>query len=87
MGIPARKLDERYTYVDYLMWDDDYRCELIDGEVWDMSPAPNLRHQNISRNFSSRLFTFFEGKKCVPFAAPTDVVLDEENVVQPRAIA
>jgi Uma2 family endonuclease len=83
MGIPARKLDERYTYTDYLTWDDNYRCELIGGEVWDMSPAPNLKHQNISRNFSSRLFNFLDGKKCIPFAAPTDVVLDEDNVVQP----
>ena len=83
MGTPARKIDERYTYADYLTWDDDYRCELINGEVWDMSPAPNLKHQNISRNFSLRLFTFLEGKKCIPFAAPTDVVLDEDNVVQP----
>ena len=83
MGEPARKLSDHYTYSDYLKWDDDCRYELIDGEVWNMSPAPNLKHQNISRNCSTRLFNFFDGKKCIPFAAPTDVVLDEDNVVQP----
>jgi Uma2 family endonuclease len=83
MGAPARMLDERYTYSDYLTWDDSYRCELIDGVVWDMTPAPLLMHQRISRNLFFRLIAFLEGKSCEVFDAPTDVVLDEDNVVQP----
>ena len=31
MGPLARKLDERFTYGDYLTWDDGKRWELIDG--------------------------------------------------------
>ena len=83
MPSTARKLEDHFTYADYLTWDDGKRWEIIGGEVWDMTPAPNLRHQHISRNFSHRLFTFFEGKSCLPFVAPTDVVLDEDTVVQP----
>jgi len=83
MGAPARKVDERYTYSDYLTWNDGKRWELINGEVWDMTPAPLLKHQRISRNLFFRLTAFLEGKPCETFDAPTDVVLNEENVVQP----
>jgi Uma2 family endonuclease len=83
MGAPARQLDVRYTYSDYLTWDDGKRWEIINGEVWDMSPAPTLKHQNISRNIFYRFIRHFEGKECIPYDAPTDVVLDEDNVVQP----
>jgi len=31
MGIPINKVDEKYTYKDYLVWPDDERWELIDG--------------------------------------------------------
>ena len=83
MGAPARKLDERYTYSDYLTWDDGKRWEIINGEVWDMTPAPLLKHQRISRNLFFRLIEFLESKSCEVFDAPTDVVFDEDNVVQP----
>jgi len=83
MGAPAYKLDERYTYTDYVTWDDGKRWEIINGGVWDMTPAPVLKHQRISRNLLHRFITFLEGRTCEVFGAPCDVVLDEENVVQP----
>ena len=83
MGPLARKLDERFTYGDYLLWNDGKRWEIIDGEVYAMSPAPNLKHQRISWNITAGLSPYFKGKPCEPFEAPTDVVLDEYNVVQP----
>ena len=83
MGAPAHKLAERYTYADYLLWSDDQRGELIDGEVWEMSPAPTIKHQMISNRIVTCISNFLAGKPCIPFSAPTDVVLDEENVVQP----
>ena len=81
----AKKLNEKYTYQDYLNWPDDERWEIIDGIAYNMSPAPKIKHQRISGNF------YFEIKrrlkeqdaKCDIFEAPTDVVLDEYNVVQP----
>ena len=79
----ARKIDERFTYGDYLTWDDGKRWEIIDGEVYAMSPAPSLKHQRISRNITAAIAPYFKGKPCEPFEAPTDVVLDEYNVVQP----
>jgi Uma2 family endonuclease len=91
MGPLARKLDERFTYGDYLTWDDDERWELIDGVPYSMSPAPRFRHQRIlgelHRQFANGLFD----TSCHAVLAPFDVRLPEsdesedqvETVVQP----
>jgi hypothetical protein len=34
----ALKVDEYYTYTDYLTWDEDERYELIDGIPYMMAP-------------------------------------------------
>jgi Uma2 family endonuclease len=83
MPSTALKLEPKFNYADYRTWPDDERWELIDGVPFAMTPAPRTRHQRISLKFSSRFDRFFEGKGCVPFDAPTDVVLDENTVVQP----
>jgi Uma2 family endonuclease len=48
-----------------------------------MTPAPNTKHQRIVLILSSLLDIKLKGKKCVPFIAPTYVVLSENDVVQP----
>ncbi|GHV53181.1 hypothetical protein FACS1894216_10700 [Synergistales bacterium] len=91
MDSTARKLDERYTYGDYRTWDDDTRWELIDGEAFCMSPAPNSCHQLLLIALGGELRNHFKGKACKVFAAPLDVLLpsgdegedDIVNVVQP----
>lgn len=83
MGTAARKLEETWTYADYLTWDDGQRWEIINGVAYAMTPAPLIFHQNIARKMISRLDRHFTGKNCTPFIAPVDVVLDESNVVQP----
>ena len=83
MGFPAYKLKERYTYSDYLTWSEDQRGEIIDGEFWDMSPAPTIKHQLISNRIVTKITVFLTNKPCVPLSAPTDVLFDEDNVVQP----
>ncbi len=47
MSEPVRKLEESYTYADLLTWPEDQRCELIDGMLYNMTPAPGLNHQEI----------------------------------------
>lgn len=86
MGPLAYKLEQKWTYADYLAWDDGKRWEIIDGEAYNMSPAPTLRHQAIIGNIFALFHLFLRGKPCRPFIAPTDVVLDNENVVQPDMI-
>ena len=49
MGEAERALlEERYTYGNYRMWDDDLRWELIDGEAFCMSPGPGTVQQRVS---------------------------------------
>ncbi|MCF8372367.1 MAG: Uma2 family endonuclease [Bacteroidales bacterium] len=66
-------LNKRYTYADYLTWMDDVRRELYNGFIKLMSPAPSMRHQEISFNFSGILRYYLKDKQCKGFAAPFDV--------------
>jgi len=91
MGKAEKLLEEHYTYGDYRSWDDDLRWELIDGEVFCMSPGPGTAHQSLSMKLSAKLANYFEGKECQVFNAPFDVMLpnddeqedDIDTVVQP----
>jgi len=74
----------KFTYEDYLLFPEDgRRHELIDGEHF-MTPAPSTRHQRILRKLvgllDARLQRTKEGEV---FFAPTDVVLSEQDVVEP----
>jgi Uma2 family endonuclease len=91
MGPLARKLGERFTYGDYLSWDDGERWELIDGVPYNMSPAPLVAHQRILGELHLEFGTWLKGKRCKVFLAPFDVRLPEsdesddlvDTVVQP----
>ncbi len=85
MAVPALK-NEGFTYQDYQDWPETERWEIIKGIPFNMSPAPLIRHQNIVLNTAFALKNEL-GKECRTFIAPTDVVLDEENVVQPDVFA
>jgi len=78
----AVKKDKTYTYKDYLTWPDEERWEIIAGKAYDMSAAPRIKHQNITSNFHIKLKTHPDNP-CYTGIAPTDVVFDEYNVVQP----
>jgi len=79
----AQETETRFTYADYITWPDDERWELIDGQAYNMTPAPTTRHQNIVYNVSFILKSKLLNKSCRPFVAPADVVLFESDVVQP----
>jgi len=78
MALPQFEQETNYTYADYLDWDEG-RWELIDGEVWDMTPAPSRLHQEISGELLYILHDFFKGKDCSVYAAPFDVRLSDSN--------
>ena len=87
----AKKIKKPYTYKDYLTWSDDIRCEIIDGVIYDMTPAPVTIHQNISGEIYGQFWFYLKNKKCQIYHAPFDVRLpngsEDENhittVVQP----
>ena len=79
-----------YTYSDYLEWTFPERVELFKGKPFQMSPAPNRRHQTISQRMSAHMFFYFSQSGCDIFSAPFDVrlpvslKLDKvDTVVQP----
>ncbi len=70
----------RYTYGDYLEWSQEGRCELIDGLVYDMTPAPSRRHQKILVELSRQISNhFFGGSPCEVYVAPFDVRLPDAD--------
>ncbi len=77
----------KLTYEDYLLFPDDgKRHELIDGDHF-VTPSPNTKHQRVSRNLLTALVPFVRKHGLGEvFDAPYDVVLAEDNVVQPDLV-
>jgi Uma2 family endonuclease len=94
MGPLAISSTAKYTYKDYLTWDDDERWELISGQLYNMTPAPSRRHQKLSGELFRQFANFLFGKTCEVYDAPFDVRLpepgesddDAQNVVQPDLV-
>jgi len=82
MGSTVKKTGRKFTFADYRGWTDEERWEIINGEAYAMTPAPSLKHQEVVSNLHIRLKTDPQNK-CYTAIAPTDVVLDDFNVVQP----
>lgn len=81
-----------YTYEDYLKFPEGARVELINGNIYAMSPAPSRIHQALIVEISTEINNFLRENKstCQVYVAPFDVVLCEEeaelkakNTVQP----
>ncbi|BCS80268.1 Uma2 family endonuclease [Anaerocellum diazotrophicum] len=87
------RIPKVYTYADYLQLPQDARVELIEGVIYDMSPAPSRVHQEIVIELATLIKNYLKSsnKPCKVYTAPFDVVLIEEgqdekqavNVVQP----
>ena len=86
MSEAAVKLQPRHTWSDYRTWSDDQRWELIGGEAFLMAPSPTSRHQRVSMELTRQVANHFRGRSCTVLAAPMDVVLSEEDVVQPDVL-
>ena len=79
------------TYGDYLTWPEGQSWELIEGTPYDMTVAPQRRHQEVVRNLFRQIDGFFADKPCETYFAPFEVRLplageedrDVITVVQP----
>ncbi|MBE0492292.1 MAG: Uma2 family endonuclease [Sulfurospirillum sp.] len=70
-----------YTYEDYVQWEGKW--EVIHGIAYAMSPAPMIKHQNISGKIAAELNSIFEKcKKCTALL-PVDWKIKEDTIVQP----
>lgn len=70
-----------YTYDDYIHWEGKW--ELIEGIPYAMSPAPMVKHQEISSNIAWELKNIFKNcNRCTPLL-PIDWRITEDTIVQP----
>ncbi len=77
---------KRWTYEEYYQLEDDQRYEIIDGNLL-MAPAPDTWHQDWLGELYALLRAYIKSKKLGRlFLAPTDVVLDQHNTVQPDLV-
>jgi Uma2 family endonuclease len=76
--MPLVQEKDCYTYADFLEWDEDVRCEIMDGEAL-MLAAPDRVHQDISMALSNYLYNFLKGKTCKVYTAPFAVRLNPEK--------
>jgi len=74
----ARQLKKRYSYFEYLQWDEG-RWEIIDGVLYDMTPAPSRQHQKISGDLFVKIHNQLSNSSCEVYSAPFDVRLPGEN--------
>jgi Uma2 family endonuclease len=78
-----KRANIRFNYRDYLQLPEGKRYEILDGDLL-VVPAPNTRHQRISKKLEMALIQHVEGMGLGEiFDAPYDVILSEEDVVQP----
>ena len=74
MALALKKEEEYYTYSDVLEWDEDFRAELLDGEIIMMAP-PSRIHQGVITQLILQIGNYLQGKKCKLYPAPFAVRL------------
>lgn len=78
-----RRARVRFNYNDYLLLPEDKRYEILDGDLLVVA-APSTEHQSLSLRLEVALFHHVKDKGLGQVLhAPCDVVLSEENVLQP----
>ncbi len=84
MPIPE-KIEDVYTYADYMERDEGERVEIINGDLCMMS-TPSTLHQQISAALMFQLMSYLNGKKCQAIAAPFAVRLFERHDDKPENV-
>ncbi len=74
----AEKLGQ-FTYADYCRWPDEERWELIDGEAFNMSPAPTRMHQEFVTFLAAQVYPQLKSDSYRVYIAPFDVRLPKAN--------
>lgn len=79
MSLAPHESSFRFTYGDYLHWTGDERWELIDGVLYEMTPAPAQRHQFILAALHLQIGNHFEGSGIRVCLSAFDVRLPDKN--------
>jgi len=86
MALAREKSPELFSWYEYKDWPEDDRWQIIDGHAYCMAAAPNIKHQKVAGNLYATIREKLKGKPCSTFIAPTDVVFDDYNIVQPDVL-
>ena len=71
MVFPSEKNRQMFSWNDYKKWPEDERWQIIDGQAYCMTTAPNIRHQKVTGNMYASIRERLKGKPCTTFIAPT----------------
>lgn len=86
MALSADPAARNYTYTDLAgLPDDNLRREIIDGDLI-VTPSPTPRHQTAVVNIVVGLADYHRAHGGRVFPAPLDVLLAEDNVVEPDVL-
>lgn len=72
-------IQQRYSYADYAAWKNRPPCELHDGVVYELLPAPSRKHQEVSANLVFEFKRLTQQQPCKVFHAPFDVRLPDSQ--------
>ena len=78
LKMPLPKSEQKYSYADYLTWDEDERWEILDGVPY-MQAAPSRVHQEISGELYLQFGSYLRDKPCKIYHAPFCVRLDAKK--------
>lgn len=70
---------QTYCYQDYLKLPAEKRFEIIDGVLYDMTPAPTIEHQIVLGKLFLQIGNYLKNNTCKVLITPCDVLLPEEN--------
>lgn len=70
-----------YNYADYLTYNENEPIEIIEGKIYNMSPAPSRIHQKLIMEIAFEIRSYIKSNKgeCEVYPAPFDVILKEDN--------
>jgi Uma2 family endonuclease len=81
-----KKAKVRFNYDDYCLLPEHKRYEIIDGEIY-VVPSPSFAHQDFLLNLAVIMRNHVrENGLGVVVVAPFDVILSEEDIVQPDLV-
>lgn len=72
---------DNYTYADYLTYEENERIEILDGQIYNMAPAPSRIHQYLIMEIAAEIRNYIKSNKgpCEVYPAPFDVILKDSN--------
>ncbi|MDW8095169.1 MAG: Uma2 family endonuclease [Aquificaceae bacterium] len=81
-----RTTSKVWTYEDYLRLGEEEGCEIIEGELYPM-PGASRKHQEVALELATTFRSYLKSKDLGKlYISPFDLVLSEENVVQPDLV-